>query len=87
MGIKDGVKTLFSVKAKDNKASGEATITSLDLGCLASKWNSSNKKIAFVDCNWVVHKLGRANGPVAGVMKLLHVLKALGWEVHPLIFI
>lgn len=83
MGIKDGVKTLFSVKAKDNKASGEATITSLDLGCLASKWNSINKKIAFVDCNWVAHKLGRANGPVAGVMKLLHVLKALGWEVHP----
>ena len=87
MGIKDGVKTLFSVKAKDNNASDEASITSLDLGCLASKWNSINKKIPFVDCSWVAHKLSRENGPVVGVMKLLHVLKALGWEVHPLIFI
>ena len=84
MGIKGGANTLFSVKATNNtKASGKETITSLDIGCVASEWNNSNKRIAFVDCNWVAHKFGRAYGPVVGVMKLLHVLKALGWEVHP----
>ena len=83
MGVKSGTKTLFLITAGVG-GKGEDTITSQDLHHVSKKFSGKDETVAIVDCSWIAQKFGRiSNDAVGAVMKILLVLKGLGYRVIP----
>ena len=83
MGVRSATKTLFLITVGVG-GKGEDSITSQDLHHVSNKFSSKDETVAIVDCSWIAQKFGRiSNDAVGAVMKILLVLKGLGYRVIP----
>ena len=83
MGVKGENNTLFLITA-DTGGKREEIITSQDLHHVSKKFSNKDETVAIVNCSWIAKNSGRtSNDAVGAVMKILLVLKGLGYHVIP----